>query len=469
MKKALTLLFAAALVCAFAVPAMADAGKYLGAANFTFKTQIWQWGTSQDNTNDFDDDMHDKRHFVQQRLRFWLNSDFGDYGAVLGLEGDWGWGQDDGVPGGSQSTGGTSPKGDDLKKVEYKRAYIWFNVPATPIKVSAGLGVQGGVDPNNLMFGGNDYFGVRLDMPLGESFTLSGAWLKIDEGGDNPVSVVNVANQDRDNNETNLFYIDLKGSLGKMLSFGTYHFWMHCNEDGAFTLDEGAGYGGFLGSRQQLTLSEGDYFWHGFHAKLNAGIFYAQGHFNYFWGDPEDDTVTAEPSGWGALAGAGIKPGPFKIGMRFWYFTGNEYEENGEWDRWSSFNSFFAPLELFGSGYRSWATGLTGNESTPGGHAFIGLDLGWTVTKKLSFDVLAGYLWWTDDMDKPTNALATDEESIGFEIDAKLEYKMYDHLQLTLGVAYLFAGEGLDHFDGAGGIAEADDAYELFWRLYYSF
>jgi hypothetical protein len=46
---------------------------------------------------------------------------------------------------------------------------------------------------------------------------------------------------------------------------------------------------------------------------------------------------------------------------------------------------------------------------------------------------------------------------------------IYDHLELDLGFNYLAAGDGLDNFDDTFAPANADDAYELFWRLLYTF
>jgi hypothetical protein len=474
MRKVLVFFAAVALVLAL-VPYAKAAGKYLGKADFNLRGTYWIWAFSNDNMWDFNEDIHDGRRYVYQRFRTYLDTSFeGKYGATFGIENDWWWGSDSSDPTRTLSIGG-EPKGDDLFNVEVKHAYLWFLIPGTPAKVSAGLGVQGALDPNVLMFGRDDFFGVRVDVPIIKgTLNLSAAWLKGDEGDLNPPGYFAFPGADADTNETDYYYIKLSGSLLKVLSWGTYHMWAHVRNNGLITF--GYPFVGILGGRFPLMGTDGEYFWHGIYGRFKSGIFYANLHFNYFWADMEDDPaegkIDFDPNGWALLGHVGIRPGPFRIGIRGWYFTGNDddWTTDLDWDRWVSPDGFFAPLDIMYSGFTSWPGGLSAYDASPGGTAFVGLVADWTVTKKLSLNLIGGYIWATEEEDKPFFAMydengdPNDDTGLGFEIDLHANYRIYSHLLLTLGAAYFIADDGLDNFLGS-----ADDAYELFWRLFYTF
>jgi hypothetical protein len=155
-------------------------------------------------------------------------------------------------------------------------------------------------------------------------------------------------------------------------------------------------------------------------------------------------------------------------------------------------DAFHGQFELFEGGYKSWSQGWSTYTGAPRGHAYVALDATWQATKQLALNLLAGYIWATDDMDKPLAALIkpngnfNDSKELGWEIDLTATYKIYPNLTLDLIGAYFFAGKGLDHnfaaaraaglpvgltqaqanWLGAGG---GDDAWELFWRLRYTF
>jgi hypothetical protein len=416
MRKLLALSFAAALVLAYTLPAQA-AGNYLGAPDFNFRGQSWQWGTTQDNTSDFQSDFHDARRFVRQRWRLWHDTNFeGKYGWTLGLEWNWVWGS---VGGGNAPGGG--PDGDDLTdNTRVKNAYVWGMVPHTPVKVSVGLGVEKGLDPHNLMFASNDFFGVRVDIPLIKGMlNTSIGWLKDSEGNDPGFGL----GGDTDDDDGDYYFLEVTGALAKWMKAGTYHVWAHArgdDPDDGLIGPLGARTGGnVLLGRPAFQFGDADLYWHGLYVNLKFWQFdfWAQG--SYFWGNVDNETVAnPEPDGAFAFVGSFYwQPGPFSIGVRGWYFEGDDDPTDNEYTRWAGPDSFFAPLELFYSGYHSWGTGLTGFESAPGGTAFVGLAADWQATKKLKFDFITGPLWWTESEDDIpftkalNNAVTGDDDS----------------------------------------------------------
>lgn len=499
-----------ALILAFSVPGQAqNVGKYLGKADFNIRGDYWIAGGSNDNLFDFDDDFHDARRYVYQRFRWWIDTNIeGKYGGTFGFEHDWIWGSNVTQTGSTSNTApGDIARGDDLNNTKLKHAYIWFFIPGTPVKVQAGLQGFGGLEPNNIMYARDDYFGVRIDAPIIKNvLNVSGWWIKLNEGEGSiltsplasPVNLYDytTARYHGDRDDADLYLINFSGALTKWFRFGQYNQWVHVAEGGQHFLDFGANTAQ-LGGRYRGQMIAGDYLWHGLWIAIEPTIgslpVYFRAHGNYFWGstdEGDDDVPTTppgfqpvlDPSGWAVLAHAGVKPGPFDIGVRFAWFSGldlDDLETDGKWKGWSSVDAFHGQFEIFEGGYKSWSQGWSTYTGAPRGHAYVALDATWQATKQLSLNLLAGYIWATNSWDKPIGA-RTDPDStwnsskeLGWELDLSATYKIYPNLSLDLIGAYFFAGKGLDHSINYGtnlsSVGGADDAWELFWRLRYVF
>ena len=504
-----------ALILAFSVPGQAqNVGKYLGKADFNIRGDYWIAGGSNDNLFDFDDDFHDARRYVYQRFRWWIDTNIeGKYGGTFGFEHDWIWGSNVTQTGSTSNTApGDIARGDDLNNTKLKHAYIWFFIPGTPVKVQAGLQGFGGLEPNNIMYARDDYFGVRIDAPIIKNvLNVSGWWIKLNEGEGSiltsplasPVNLYDYNTTTRyhgDRDDADLYLINFSGALTKWFRFGQYNQWVHVAEGGQHFLDFGANTAQ-LGGRDRGQMIAGDYLWHGLWIAIEPTIgslpVYFRAHGNYFWGstdEGDDDVPTTfpggfqpvlDPSGWAVLAHAGVKPGPFDIGVRFAWFSGldlDDLETDGKWKGWSSVDAFHGQFEIFEGGYKSWSQGWSTYTGAPRGHAYVALDATWQATKQLSLNLLAGYIWATNSWDKPIGA-RTDPDStwnsskeLGWELDLSATYKIYPNLSLDLIGAYFFAGKGLDHYINYGtpalpvlSVGGADDAWELFWRLRYVF
>lgn len=562
MRKAfLALLVGVALVAA-SLPVeaqQADLGKYLGAVDFGFRGFYRIWSFDSDNTYDFDKSVghsrgngavafpaggglaaanvfpntEDGRHYIFQRFNWYLDTSFqGKFGGTIGMEHDWIWGSDqtNATAGGVNTpvTGGAA-RGDDLINGKLKHAYVWFFIPSTPVKITAGL--QGlWNDPNNIMWSRDDYFGVRFDTPLITNvLNLSGGWIKLNEGNNGRISTApSLANSPIENDlqrdDVDMYVLKLDGNLSKTLRVGAYTQYAHVKNGASHNLDENTG-SATAGGRPFARMINGDYWWQGLHFNWTPGMFFLAAHGNYFWGDVDNTdnkapgaTVPAaafqdirNPSGWAALMHTGIRTGPWEIGFRGAYFSGQDITKNGEnWSGWSTVDAFHGQFELIEGGYKSWPGGWSTYTSAPRGHAYAALDTTWQATKQLSLNLLAGYLWATDDRDKGYAALFkpgrqnsfhfNNSTNLGVEADLTATYKIYSNLTLDLGFAYLWAGEGLDHNGAAaatyfangaaGGLAagpvpiltpaqqralaqfgrgESDNAWEFFWRLTYAF
>jgi hypothetical protein len=506
MKKTfLAVLAGVAVVLAFGLPAQAaDVGKYLGQADFNFRGQYWMWGSTQENTADYDSGVHDRRTLVYQRFRWYFDTSYEDkYGGTIGFEWNWDWGSDLGdvkrlIPGQVANAPGGGPRGDDLSDItRIKHAYLWFMVPSTPVKVTAGLGVQPSIDPQNIMYGSDDYFGVRLDVPIVRGVVnLTAFWLKDSMGVDPGVAIgfgipPGTGNPNSMSDDSDYYGLHLRATLAKWLTIGTYHVWEHIQENGASDFEQlntvrvlgGRAFNGTVPTFYRVT--NGDVFWHGLYFLANqiAGtpIFF-NGHVNYMYGQQDSPATPANPDmtgAWAFFAQLGVRTGPFMVSARGWWFDGDKTNGDTQYDNWFGPNPYFATLELWASGYKSFATGRTGYEVEPGGNAFLGVEASWQVTNQLTLNLLAGHLWWTTKASKPVLAAMYDDKDLGWEIDLDADYKIYPNLTLTVGFNYLFAGSGLDHqrqvgtlfgapvMDGAR--HGADDAIELYWRLMYTF
>jgi hypothetical protein len=404
-------------------------------------------------------------------------------------------------------------------------------IPHTPVKMTGGL--QSFIfEPNNIMTGSNAvWWGIRGDLPLIKGMlNITGAWMKQDEGRDfgtnccedqaedpgvttvtattgalpPPLPGVSpslttvttttegVGGIDYDSDDSDYWWVNITGSPLKWLSFGTYFNWLHVRNNGFTALDAGAGR-----DRARFPGTSGDYWWYGIHGDLNFGRLSARLHFNYFWGDQDASAklvngapkVDLDPKGWALLARMRFNFGPANLGIRGWWFTGNDSErladDDGDgindtivftdWNRWSTPDSWFSPFEIMYAGGRQWAYTNSDWVGAPGGSAALALTGGWNVTKKLYLGLIAGYVWATKSADKPAETFlnpwtgeSNSDKGLGFEIDVRSEYKIYDHLGLDLVAAYVIADDGLAVARPTGGFNK-DDAYELFWRLVYSF
>jgi hypothetical protein len=299
----------------------------------------------------------------------------------------------------------------------------------------------------------------------------------------------------QDTDDQDFWWINFTGSLAKWLTFGMYHEWLHNRTGSSGSLFGGAGH--VPGGSVVLGGYAGDHWWHGFHVSLSPWILYSRFHFNYYHGSIDDEYLNPardydDPDGWAFIGRLGVRLGPAKIGLRGWYFSGNDEDNfdavDPDWDRWVGPDSWFSPFEIFYSGSRQWAGASNGQAVNPGGTAALCLEADWQVTKKLLLDLLAGYIWATDEDDKgffalmETDGTQNDDAGLGFEINLRATYKIYPHLTLDLVAAYFIADEGLEHGDAGrvhvptGTVVPAifedgdeDDAYELFWRLVYTF
>jgi hypothetical protein len=300
-----------------------------------------------------------------------------------------------------------------------------------------------------------------------------------------------VGGLDYDSDDSDYWWVNITGSPLKWLSFGTYFNWLHVRNNGFTALD------GNTSRRAVFPGSEGDYWWYGIHGNVNFGRLSGRLHFNYFWGDQKSSAklvngvpkTDLEPSGYALLGRIRFNFGPANLGIRGWWLSGNKEErladDDGDgindtivftdWYRWSTPDAWFAPFEIFYGGSRMWATTNSDWVGSPGGSAALALTGGWNVTKKLYLGLIAGYVWATRSADKPAETFlnpwtgeSNSDKGLGFEFDVRAEYKIYDHLGLDLVAAYVIADDGMARADPAGGFNK-DDAYELFWRLVYSF
>jgi hypothetical protein len=561
MKKLLTLFFAAALVIAFSQPAQA-AGEYLGAPDFKFRMWVMNQGRDDNNVFDFEDDVHDNHRHIYQRFRWYLDTSFeGKYGATIGFQYDWIWGHDAysaqkgtspgiiGDPFTPTNSFGQGPHGGrwgvqgyredgavtPIADLSMESAYAWFFVPGTEAKLTVGL--QEPIwDPDGFMWGTiGRAWAIRLDAPLVKGLlNMSAQYIKWDEGTPSPSEDGWHGGLDRDSEDSTIFGLKLSGTID-WFDWSQYTWWNHVSSNGYTSmadnilnlvnspLTSASGVNQFMGGRDGYNALQGDYFWAGLTLKGTPwDLIYARLHFNYFWGYPDRyvDPVTVgggatapvvrkgsdDPNGWALFGRAGLNLGPATVGIRGWYFSGNNDDyidpndpsnPDRDYNRWTAPDTYFwSGFELFYSGARGWGTWDFQHSIGPGGTWAICLEGDWQVTKRLLFDLLAGGIWYTSEEDKfrsawLNNAAYSDvflfgvpigttpggdsKDSLfaGFEFDLRATYKIYDNLTLDGVFAYLFTSSGLDHRNPMdptdNSFLSGDNAYELFWRLVYSF
>jgi hypothetical protein len=443
----------------------------------------------------------DDASYLASRARWWFHTSYkGDYGGSLGFEVD-------AAEGGGQW--GTNFAGTDQVAVETKHAYLWFKLPFyKALKFTMGLQDFGWFSPDGFLIGGfnGDFYGIRTDWAITKGWNFHWIYIQRGSGG-----LVSGAQLDLDDD---VFYTGAKitGAPAPWLSFGVYWFGAFVGDQTQDNWDDSTGPTtvnnlGFQGAftRERLEVRDADGNWVGFYFMLRPRPFGLRFHGNYFFGGadrgdtfnnvnayraflglPAVDEIDFGAFGMEGHAFVDIIPGTLQAGIIFWWFEGNSAEDwrDGDWGRWSTPDGIAASnTGILYAGLPTWRSigkGFDELWTAPGGTWAIGADAVVTFTKTLKLFFRMAYLEWTDAFDKSTvfqladlvksagvvDALGEPVEqdtTLGFEMNFRLDWRMYKHLLVRFGIDYLVSGDGLDSLHLDGTVNGSDDAFKGYW------
>jgi len=490
MRKGFLMVLAVVLVAAMAAPAMAD----LSTSGFVrikgHVEQNYRTGSAtgaQGGTFILPGKDVSTASYVEQRQRFILDWKGENVGARGFFEIDFAnWGDSAYTAGRNQGAG---LEGDSIN-LETKNFHIWFSVPNTSVKVTAGL--QNQTDSfGGMIFGYADMAGIFLTGKM-EPVTYKLGWAKFQEGTsirdddvDFYVAEAKFAPKKDVKVGVNLYVLrDASGST----PVGSATFGTNLNTLGRGHADYGFGATAF-------TYKPTTIYWLGVDGSFAAGPAALSGYAFYNWGKAEaiggtfagDNVVAGDElkvKAWAADIRADLNAGPGKAFIELAYVSGSGPDDEDFKAPITASNYALAgsfPLTsmdmqiLFPNIDDINSSAALAYDVQNKGRGIIALAAGYRMNfgDKLAGKVGVGYLA------DAKNAIGTNSAGVSIkkhkatEINANVNYALVKGLDLGLYGAYAFLTDWEDYGAQTVGTADmtkdADNIYKAMFRLNYAF
>jgi len=489
MRKGLIVLLAAALVVAFALPAMADLiptnikvnGFYRSKAYVSNFFDVGGYPSLRTGAVvDGETDGEQTNAFVEQRFRVRFAFGTENVQAVWYLESDMVWGDSAGsaAPGAATRNAGGA-LGADKVQTETKNVYVWFKVPDTSLQFKVGLQGQSD-DYAGIIYGGADMAGIFMEgkyEPVKYKFGLAKLY-------ENQVQMAN---------DSTLYYgaVDLTPIKPMVLGVQLYYL-QDDSAKGNGTLPGSPGTGqpdtywvAETGNLFANYAGTSRVFMPGFNIAYKLGNSTISGFFMYQWGKFEA-TDSANPDidirAYMADLRWDAKLGPGNFFVEGLYMSGGDnptdkYEApitlathenspggNSSYTRMNMYMMLASPDTINVSQCLVGCSGgAMGSDPGMGGRGITAVALGYKqkVTEKITGQANAGYL-------AATQRLSTDygtSDTMGYEINARVDYNIYKGLDVGGVGSYVFLG---DFFKNSQGDS-AKDPWTLYARINYSY
>lgn len=445
-KKLLAVVAASALTAATAVPALALENEFHGMYKFFgFQSNFFNGATFTSGAAAASHLKEDANSgfFAEQRARIQYIAKASDnLKLVTHFELDTRFG---GVTGGYKGipTGNDAGNLDaDQITLETKSVFLDFNCPLTGTNVKAGL--QPWADAYQSLFLLADMTGVYATKKFGPA-TASLGWFRFDDD-------TATADQDPGKKTADLIVVDGKYALSKDITLGASYYNVQNDVGGtpAFELLHMAGV--------NAAAKFGP-------AAVNAFAAYQVGEFN----------ATQDLAAYLFGTTGKVKVGPGSVNLAAFYRSGEGSPttgDRGDFQNITAVTSYFNPANMWllirsGQAANS-STSVLGTDNSVGGRGMWGVFAGYEGTvDKLFYNVNVGY------GETAHARSATEEKSLGTEVNAQVGYKLYDSLSVSLAAAYMILGDGLggtstERISGFGA-NDADDPYMTNVQLSYAF
>lgn len=413
--------------------------------------------------------------YVEQRQRFTLNWKGENAGAVAQFEMDFGaWG-DSAYTAARNQGGGLEA---DSINLETKNFYLWFNLPNTGVKVTAGL--QNQTDSfGGMIFGYADMAGIFLTGNMAPvSYKLG--WAKFQEGGT------------RIDDDVDLYVAEVKFSPVKEAKVGL----------DIYALRDASGRNGLAGGQTNLntlnrifadypgapaagvfTYDPSMFYWVGVDAAFKAGPVGLSGYAFYNWGKIENFSGTlgglpvsgdVDVKAYGVDLRADADLGPGKFFIEGAYVSGSD-RTSDDWEspitasNYALAGSF--PLTsmdmqiLFPNIDDINASAALAYDVQNKGRGIMALAAGFRM--KFS-DTLAGKIGigYLADVEAPD---ASVNEHSAVEVNANLNYTVAKGMDIGIYGAYAFLSDWESYVGGVATAEDADDIYKVYLRMNYAF
>lgn len=438
-KKVIVASAAAALSVAVAVPAMALENEFHGM--FRLFTAVNNFNESTTTAGFYLPQGIDKKaptatYFAQRARLMYIAKANDNLKLVTHFEIDSTWGDNSYTT--SRNKGGAL--GADTVNLETKSVYLDFNCPIT------GTNFKVGIQPYNDSFKSilfdADMAGARASRSFGDLDATIG-WFRLSDTG-----------AIKNKNAYDLLAVDAKYALTKDIKVGAAYYLL--NDDGAAAANTSNTTGAAPRFSRAIDLGQqqgASNIIHtaGVNGEATFGPVTVDGFLLYQFGNLEAP-VNRHISAFAANAGARAKAGPGTARTEFLYTSG---EKSGSRSTTNAFQSvsdehgfYNGNMQLlFRDAYAMTidnAIAYTTNNMDQGLIAgFVGYDL--PITSKLSASANAGFAAVAkDNVKKPVNqktGTTNGSNYLGTEVNASVDYKVYENLTATARGAYVILGD----------------------------
>ncbi|MBW6503626.1 hypothetical protein K0B90_05050 [bacterium] len=473
MRKGFLTVLAVVLVAAMAAPAMAEFStsgfvRIKGHVEQNYTGSVGAFGSgglfilpSEDPST---------AAYVEQRQRFSLNWKGENVGAAAVFEIDFGaWGDSAYTAARNQGAGLEA----DSINLETKDFYLWFNIPNTGVKVTAGL--QNQTDSfGGMIFGYADMAGIFLTGNLAPvSYKLG--WAKFQEGGT------------RIDDDVDLYVAEVKFSPVKEAKLGLDFYAIrdasghttplaggqtNLNTIGRIFADYGAPLPAF-------TYDTSMFYYLGVDGAFKAGPVGLSGYAFYNFGSVENiagSGVDLDVKAFGVDLRADLDAGPGKLFIEAAYVSGSDLGSD-DWESPIVGNNYALagsfPLSsmdmqiLFPNLDDINASAALAYDVANKGRGIMAIAAGFRMkfSDTLAGKIGAGYL---ADVEAPDSSV---DEHSAIEVNANLNYTVAKGMDVGLYGAYAFLQDWESY--SAAGVAipgtDADDIFKVYLRMNYAF
>ena len=359
--------------------------------------------------------------------------------------------------------------GSNAANFETKQAYLDLNLPSCPTNLK--IGMQPLDDSFKGVFVSDNAPGILASTPFG-ALTTSLGFFRFFDSGFLRDSSGPVGGRTLGRNTMDFYLLDAKFKLNKETQIGGAYY----------AVDEGRRAGG-SGSSSPIVATAADaavYHTLGLNAETTAGPLTLDAFVLYQFGKQHDTTGARRTlSAFAGNVGAKLKVGPGTARTEFLYTSGDSDPASGK------VKSFQSTIGAFGvvpsDGYYSGEMAIlfrdkyamtidnaivdSQNNMNQGVIAgTVGYDMAFT--KKLSGSANAGFAAVAKSNGNPQRSTTSDSDYLGTEVNAELNYQVYDNVSMGARAAYVFLG---NYYKNVASNGTPDDPYAIRLRVNYTF
>ena len=148
-------------------------------------------------------------------------------------------------------------------------------------------------------------------------------------------------------------------------------------------------------------------------------------------------------------ADVGMKMGKSTLTYTFWYASGDDSPFDDDFDAFLATDvDIFDNIILMEGGWADDDYFTERPYMLDRGFIMNKLALDYQATERTKLGIAGMYMMTAEDLEYTAfNGKAVSEDTIGFEIDAYVKFKLFKNVELAVNAGYLFADDAMDYFE----------------------